>query len=303
MTPLLDAQTLAAAGRLQLVARRLSERYLAGLHASRRQGMGVEFSQYRAYEPGDDLRRLDWKLAARSDRYYIRLADTQAQMALHLYVDASGSMRYAETVAGRELSKLAFAKYLAATLAYIGNRQGDAIGLSVIQHEGMFTLPPRDDKRQLARILAVLNNLAAKGDWAAADERLPLEQARKEFAVFITDLHERGDEIRRQVAQMVARRNEVLVIHVLGRRELTLDYGGAIVAEDAETRETLEIDTDRARPDYVRRYSAHLETVKRELLQLGASYYPALLDVSLDKVLPVWLRNYKQHATLEAVGR
>lgn len=300
MAALLDAQTLAAAGRLQLVARRLSERYLAGLHASRRQGMGVEFSQYRAYEPGDDLRRLDWKLAARSDRYYIRLADTQAQMALRLYVDASGSMRYVETVAGQEISKLLYAQYLGATLAYIANRQGDAIGLSILQQGGLHTIAPKDDKRQLARILAALSNLTAKGGWPINE--VP-DAAQKEFAVFITDLHENDDEIRRHVAQLVARRNEVWVIHVLGRRELALDFKGAILAEDAETNQTMEVDADSARADYTRRYTAHLETLKRELLHMGATYYPALLDVTLGQVLPVWLRSYRKRTSMEAVGR
>ncbi len=294
----LQPALVSAVKRLQLVARRLASRYLAGLHRSRRAGPGMEFAQYRAYEPGDDLRQLDWKLLARSDRYYVRQAEVDAQYNVMLVLDASGSMRYAET---NTPSKLTYAAYLLATLAYLCDRQGDAIGLAVLRNGGTDVLPARADKRQFGRILLRLATAEAGGRWPE-EGASSLVHIQRSLVLVATDLHAHGDEMLRTLQALHARGNEVLLYHILGRQELTLNFGPNVLLEDPETGQTLQVNTAAARAGFARNYAAYLKEQQQQLGRWGVTYQRALLDEPLEKLLPVWLRQYqnrKQPASVQ----
>ncbi len=153
---------------LELVIRHVLAGLGQGVHAGRERGAGVEFSEYRAYAPGDEWRRVDWKLLARADRYYVREAERDSHVAVWLLLDASASMAEpSRSIQG--LDKLGYARTLLACIAAIAQRQGDAFGLAVLSAGRVQFLPAARGPRQLQRVLAKLKQVQAEGELPDAD--------------------------------------------------------------------------------------------------------------------------------------
>lgn len=256
----IDPRALAAVADLQLVARAVVEGFMFGSHESRMVGAGLEFSQYRSYQPGDDIRRVDWKLYARSDRYYVREAEAEMSLTVRFVLDASESMSSDDD---EPHSKFDYARFLAASLGYLANGQGDQIGLQVVRDGGVEGTPAGRDRQALHRFLSALEHAAPSGMWPAWDllEGTFAAAPRRELVVVVTDLHERAAEITTALAKLAALRNEVVVLHVMSRREMAFGYGGAVRFEELETGRVIEVDADRLRD----RYLAHLERDLRDL--------------------------------------
>src|SRR5262249_33604799 len=153
----LDPKTLAALGDLTLAARTVVDGFMFGVHHSRIPGAGLEFSQYRSYQPGDDPRRLDWKLFARSDRYFLRAAHTATSVTVRFVRDASDWM--AKEEAG--VSKLAYARLIVAALALLAHRQGDAVGLYAVSGGDVSVMPPQRPSQHVHRLLHTLEQIRA----------------------------------------------------------------------------------------------------------------------------------------------
>lgn len=289
----LDPKTLAAVRDLSLVAEAVVEGFLHGQHGSSRFGVGQEFSQYRSYEPGDDLRRVDWKLYARSDRFYVREAEVETSTRVRLVLDASASMQHTED----GVAKFDYARTLAASLAYLADRQGDAVGLHLLCGEGAASLPARRGGAHLRRVWHALEEAEPTGAWPrwGAVEGV-LAEARREVVVFITDFHEQSDEIRAALAHLRALRNEVVLFHLLGRRERTLSYEGALEMEDLETGRTVQVDPRRVRAAYQEKMERHLTTLRRNVQDAGAAYALFALDEPLDRALLTFLRQRQRRA-------
>ena len=151
----LPPSTLAALGDLELAARTVVDGLMYGVHPSRLPGPGLEFSQYRSYQPGDDPRRVDWKLYARSDRYFVREAEIETSVTLRILVDASESMTQEDS----GLSKFDYARFAAAALALLAHRQGDAVGVWALRDGQIHTTPPRRHHHHLYQILHNLEQL------------------------------------------------------------------------------------------------------------------------------------------------
>ena len=239
MTPIPDPKTMMAIKNLPLAAKTMVDGFLSGLSSSRLLGEGAAFSQYRNYLPGDDLRQLDWKLLARSERYYIKQAETERNIAVQLMVDASRSMDH--DCGG--YTKLQYAGYLAAALALLAHRQGDKVGLAVFNGEGSTLLPPRSHSMQMQRIYHTLGTMEAAGrvDPAGTYGQL-LGPASKQLVVFITDFFEHQGELDNLTAQLNARGQETILLHLLAPNELNGKPGNYDVLEDLETGETMLLD-------------------------------------------------------------
>src|SRR5881394_3249025 len=162
----IDPAALMRIKNLQLRAKVVGDGFLSGMHKSPIHGFSVEFTEYRAYSPGDDLRYLDWRLLARSDRYFIKKyrADTNTQC--HLLIDTSASMRYSQD--GR-ISKLTYAKFLAASLAYLLNRQQDAVGLVAFDEHIRTQVPARSRTGHMRTVFGQLSLLEAGGETRLAE--------------------------------------------------------------------------------------------------------------------------------------
>ncbi|RTQ53751.1 DUF58 domain-containing protein [Hymenobacter gummosus] len=273
---MLDAAALLALGNLPLVARLIADGAQAGLHPSRRRGAGLEFSQYRPYQPGDDLRRLDWRLAARSDRYYLRESDVDTRLTVRLVLDASASMNHADAAG---VSKLAYARLLLAGLAHVARQQSDAVGLYVLSAKGLQTVPPREDTGQLPRLFHALGAATATGTLPAdATTAAPLlSRQGNTLTVILSDFYdlEPQSALERLLTQLRAAGGDVLALHLLAPNELTLDYPAAATLEDLETGQRVQLDPAQ-RPAYQQQLQAWLRSTEQSIRGHGLDYHRLL---------------------------
>lgn len=267
MTPIPDPKTMIAIKNLPLAAKTMVDGFLSGLNNSRLLGAGATFSQYRNYLPGDDLRQLDWKQVGRTERYYIKQAETEKHITVQLMVDASLSMNHD----CNGYSKLQYAAYLAAALALLAHRQGDNVGLSVFNGAGITQLPPRNHPLQMERIYHTLGNMEASGRMGSPETYGQLFRAtHKQLVVFITDCYEHQDELTGLMAQMNARGQETVLLQLLAPNELQGKPGDYDALEDLETGDIILLDkaataTGTVLADYV-------AATRRNLLRNGVYY-------------------------------
>jgi len=288
-TDLLHPDNLRSVAGLELAARRTVDTLLPGINRSRRTGAGQEFSQYRSYQPGDDPRRLDWKLYGRSDRFYVREAELETHTTLRFVLDASASMRHADT---NGLQKIDYARYLIATLAWLTQAQGDALALYALNDRQAYHLTPRPGRQFFQRLLYELLRIEAGGrfpEGRSLDRLLP-QGRHREIVLFLSDYYEHGEEISDALRQLSRTRHEVLLFHLLARNELELDYEGILQFEELETGRTVQVDPRRIRSDYQAQFAQHLDTLRRQLLEWNVHYEGFRLDELPGAQLQRWLQ-------------
>jgi uncharacterized protein (DUF58 family) len=286
MSELPDHHILMAIKDLSLAARRTIDGFMTGINKSKVRGPGLEFSQYRSYQPGDDLRWLDWKRYARTDRYYIRESEIETSISVRLLVDASASMAHRDG----EFSKLDYARYLAASLAWLANQQGDALGLYSFKDGQVSALPSRKDPQHLARIFHQLESLqpgGVVGDLVSYKHIFTGEQKR-ELLIFITDLYETDEEISRMLTLLASLRHEIIVFHIMGRNELEGDYGAWTEVEDLETGKRVPVPS--GDEGYRERMQRWLAAVRMRLLDRRVVYHLLRMDQPLDQALRDFLK-------------
>jgi len=288
---LLAPSVLASIGRLDLIARTIVEGFLVGLHKSPYHGLSQEFAEHRPYIAGDEMRRIDWRVFARTDRLYVKESEEETNAPVRLLLDTSASLSFTP----RDVSKLDYARYLAAALCYLATRQGDRVGLICFNEEVQAFLPTRGGRRHLQTILATLEHLRAEGRTRTG--QVLLEQAaqwkRRGLAVLVSDLYDNAEEIVDAVTRVRRTGHDVVVFHLLDRAEKFLEHRGTYEFRDLETSETLLADAERVRKAYTERIEEERAFFRREFERTGADY--AELDTSepLDKALAIYLRRRK----------
>jgi uncharacterized protein (DUF58 family) len=262
----LSPKVLASIKNLPLLAKTVVDGFMIGVHKSFRKGAGMEFNQYRSYQPGDDLRQLDWKLFARSDRYYIRESETETSIAVRFIIDASASMNHMD----EGIAKIDHARYLAASLAYLANSLGDATGLYVLQKNDLISLTPRQEPQHLQRLFYQLTRIEPGGTLANNEAAEPIftNSRRKEMVIFITDMYQQAQEIYKLISRLKAYKHEVIVFHLMGQNEMELSYAGNTTFEDWETGQTVEVSPDEIRNQYKTAMQEHLAQIRRKMLDL-----------------------------------
>lgn len=273
---------------LALIARVVVDGYLSGLNHSRRVGPGMEFSQYRGYEPGDDMRLLDWKMLARSGRYYIKQSEVETNIAVKFILDSSLSMLHKEN----GLTKMDHVRVLVASLAYLAQNQGDAIGLFALNDRNLHSLYPRLQKQHFNRLLLELINIENEGKWPLdprAGEKLH-DRRHKELIFFISDLYENASELSTHISGLKSPRNEVVVLHIMGKKEMDFDYSGTVTFEDLETGTRVKVSAKEARVKYLTNMENMIETTKSRLLAEGIGYHLFRLDEPIGETLQVLLK-------------
>lgn len=272
---------------LSLAARRAIDGFMAGINRSKVRGPGLEFSQYRSYQPGDDLRWLDWKRYARSDRYYIRESEIETSISIRLLVDSSNSMGHREA----RIAKIDYARWLAASLAWLAHYQRDALGLYVFREGGVFALPALRDAWHLERVVHQLETLEPGGAFGDPIDykQLFLGEQKRELLIFITDLYERKGEIGRLLELLASLRHEIIVFHVMGRKEIEGDFAGFAEAEDLETGDRVVL-AGADLEEYRERVRRWLSAVRMRLLDQQIVYQLLPMDQPLDKALRDFLQ-------------
>lgn len=269
-----DPALLASLAGLELRARYVMEGFLLGIHPSPRHGANVEFSEYREYQPGDDLRRLDWTLLARSDRLYVKKYEHDTNTRLFLLLDASASMNYRG--AGAWASKFEAARVVAAAFAWLALRQNDAVGaLALPEHargpdDAPECLPPAARPGQLGRILALLENLQPRGP-----DRLPelLEHAarimpKRSFALLLTDLLEDPQPLQQPLQRLRHEGHDLHVLQILDPDEIDFPFQTDALFQDPETRTITPVNVQTARQTYQQRLQNHLQAHQTQLQNL-----------------------------------
>ncbi len=289
--PTTQARTLAATRGLALAARQLVAGAMAGIHPSRQPGLAREFSQYRAYQPGDDPRHIDWRLFARSDRWFVRESEIETSVAIRLVLDATESMRQADAATG--VTKFECARVLAAAFALLAQAQGDPVGLYVIGGSHPLAIAPVAQRRPFDRIVHALEPVEPGGRWPPS---LPLmARTTRELAIVLTDGHEHAGEIRAALAPLQARQHEILLVHLLTAEEVEFPFEGPVRFEEWETGATLETDAGAAREGYLAAHAEHLRAWRsawpRHRFEFAAVRIDEPLDRSLRAILLRRLRN------------
>ena len=255
---------------LELRARSVVEGFWHGIHRSPYHGFSVEFTEYRPYTPGDDPRYLDWRLLARTDRYFIKKFEDETNLRCHLVVDQSRSM----TFGSRGYTKLDYGRTLAATLAYFLGQQGDATGLLTFDERLREYVPARHRPGHLRHLMLVLEQAAAG---SATDLVAPLRRVaelvrKRGLVVLISDLLVAPETLEAPLALLTASRHEVLVLQVLDPAELNFDYAQASRFVDLETGRDVFLDPTLARAEYARRFQSHVTKVRACCQRLGISH-------------------------------
>lgn len=273
---------------LELRARIVVEGFWSGIHRSPYHGFSVEFTEYRAYSPGDDLRYLDWKLLGRSDRLYIKKFEDETNLRCYLLADNSRSM----TFGSGDYSKADFTNTLAATIAYFLNQQGDAVGLLKFDEELRDYLPARHKHGHLRQLMFALEKPAAgsRTDLGAPLRRISELVRKRGLVVVISDLLAPLDDLESNLSLLTARGHEVIVFQVFDPKELDFSFDQAAQFIDLETGKDLYIDPVQAREEYRRRFNEHNEAVEQICGRLGVGVRRLTTDQSLQAALFDFLR-------------
>jgi uncharacterized protein (DUF58 family) len=280
---LIDPQALMTIRSLELRARAVVEGFWSGMHRSPYHGFSVEFTEYRQYTPGDDPRYLDWRVFARSDRYFIKKYEDETNLRVHLLADQSRSMDYGS----RGITKATYAATLAATLAYFLHLQGDAIGLLTFDERVRDYLPARHRAGHLRQLMLALER---PGGGRATDLTSPLERItslirKRGMVVLISDFLAPLDRLERNLVALTACGHETTIFQVLDPAEIGLGLEKASLFEDGESARTLYIDPAAARAGYVKKFEAHGAALQAICRKLGVSQHRLTTDQPLELAL------------------
>jgi uncharacterized protein (DUF58 family) len=283
----LEPRVLAAINGLDLVAKTVVDGFVAGLHRSPDFGFSQEFAEYRAYTPGDDLRQVDWNVFARSERIVLKRYRGETNSQLTLMLDASNSMAYGS--AGTP--KMDYARFLAASLAYMASQQRDAAGLIVFDDEVRNYIPPSTRQGQLHRLLHGIEHAepAARTDYARPFDHFQEFMKRRGLAVVISDFWADPDVIMKSVSPLRFRGNEVILFHVLDPQEIRPRLRGPAIFIDMETQDSLEVSPEYAQADYRTKIDAHIEALRTKAKGSGLDYFLLPTDRPLDDALREYL--------------
>jgi uncharacterized protein (DUF58 family) len=274
---------------LQLAGKVVSDELLLGIHGSKRFGLGTEFEQYRHYEIGDDPKRIDWKLFARTDKHLVRESATESNFQIRMVLDLSGSMNYEE----KGVSRLHFSKILLASLAYLGYRQSDLLSLYSLKNSELQTLVP-SGKKSFERILYALENAEASGTWQNETPKfLEFHQRQKELVIFVSDFLQIGDEWLKIIKNIANPRRDVLIFQVLGSEELDFNLKGFYRFKDLETGKELELEAEAVKAEFKKNAETYLNNLEESLRISNVHLVRTTLHEPIANVIAESLRKRK----------
>lgn len=287
-----DPVVLARVGNLELVARMVVEGFINGMHRSAQFGASVDFAEHRGYTPGDDIRRVDWKLFGRTDRFYIKEyeADTNANFACLL--DVSKSMAFGS----RGISKFDYARILAACLTYMVHRQRDRVGFAAFDDDILEYVPP--SAKHMETTLHILDRLkpSRPGKLAPPMKKLAEHFARRGLLVLISDLYEDPQAVLEAVAPLRFRGHDMIVFHVLDPAEIEFSYDQASAFEDLESGEQIPVVPEALAEQYRSLIKEHSDTLRSKLSELRIDYMLINTATTIDQALFTYLSMREQQS-------
>ena len=269
-----DPKVLARVGNLELISRSVVDGFINGLHRTDVFGASVDFAEHRGYVPGDDIRRVDWRLYARTDRYYIKEYEADSNANFSVLFDVSKSMGFES--AG--LSKLEYAKMLAGCLTYLVHRQRDRVGLVAFDDDIVEHVPP--SAKHMDTVLHVLDRLkpSKPGNLREPLRKMAEHFGRRGMLVLISDLYEEPDVIMEAVGPLRFRGNDIMIFHLLDPAELDFHFKEASAFEDLESGEQIPIVPNALREEYQKLIRAHVDAIAQRCKAARIDY--TMLDTS-----------------------
>ena len=285
-TKYLDPEVLQKLGDLELIAREVVEGLRVGSHRSPLRGFSTEFAHHRQYVPGDSLRTIDWRVYGRSDRYYTKLYEAETKFDCHILIDSSSSMTYGSG----KVSKLDYAKFLAASLAYLVLKQRDSVGLSVFDSEIRAYLPPRSTMGVLLEMDRLLRDAKPTPKTAIAKQLhdVALMMKRRSFVIVLSDFLSEADDVLAGLEHLRFAGHNVMVLHTMDPHELEFPFEGTWQFDGLEGEEPLITQPERIKEDYLSNLNEYLTTFRDGCVASQIDY--ALVDTS--RPLDVFLNEF-----------
>jgi uncharacterized protein (DUF58 family) len=285
----LDPATLASIDGLDLVAKTVVDGFVAGLHRSPDFGFSQEFAEYRAYTQGDDLRHVDWNVFARTGKAFLKRYRGETNTQLLVLLDTSSSMAYSS----HGVTKLDYARFVAASLVYMGNQQRDAAGLLVFGDDVINYVSPSTRQGQLFRLLHAIESAEAgtgvRTDFVKPFIHFQNFQHRRGIVVVLSDFYEQPETIVKTIEPLRYHGNEVILFHVLDPQEIKPKFRDPVLLVDLEdAASSLEVSPEYARNEYRKRIDAHISGLDSKARSSGLDYF--LMDTG--RPLDEGLREY-----------
>jgi uncharacterized protein (DUF58 family) len=259
---LLDPAIVLQVRDLSFVARSVVDGFVAGQHKSRHRGTSMDFAEHRPYSAGDDIRRIDWRLFARTDRHFVKQFEADSNASFLIALDVSASMRYGTT----GITKLDYARGLAACLAYLANSQKDRVGLMTFDREVREFIPPRGGRLEaILRALDEIPEPLGAGPLAPSLDRAAEASRRAGVVVLLSDLYEEPEAAVTAIRALQHRGSEVVVLHILDPTERSFPFDDVATFEDLETGDLVPADPDKIRDEYKRQVEAHIASLREKL--------------------------------------
>ncbi len=273
--------------RLDLKARLVCEGFLTGLHRSPFKGFSVEFSEYRPYIPGDELKRVDWKVFSRTDRFYVREYEAETNLRAYILLDASGSMSYSS----QGISKFEYASYLAASLVYLLLKQRDSVGLVTFTNRIENFIPPIQSASHLNNLLRVIDKTKPEGETNLSETfyQLAPRLKRRGLIIILSDLFDDKERVIHSLRLFRYKKHEVLVFQILDKNEKEFSFSQPLVFKDLETGKEITLDPRQLKREYQRLLERFLLDFKRRLQEAYIDYNCITTDMPFDQALFAYL--------------
>ena len=270
--------------RLDLKAQFIVEGFISGLHASPFHGFSVEFSEHRKYNPGDDIRMIDWNVYGKTDRYYIKKFEAETNLEGYLLVDCSASMGYAT---GGRMSKMDYGICLAAALGYIMVHQQDSVGLFTFDEKVRNFLPPKSKRSHLTNILGMLARTAPAGETKLAEciHDIASRIRKRGLMILISDLLAEQEDVVRALHHLKYRGHDLVIFQVLDYNEMFFEFDGNVRFEEPETGDTLHTNPRSIRAAYLEELRAFIDAYRQEALNVRADFVTVHNGMTFDKAL------------------
>ncbi|MHC4471040.1 MAG: DUF58 domain-containing protein [Planctomycetota bacterium] len=283
----LDPKALERVANLPLVARGVVEGFISGLHRSPFHGSSVEFSEYRKYVAGDDLKHLDWKAYAKSEKLYVKLYEEETNLKSSILLDTSASMGYGS----KGMRKADYGAYLAASLAYLMIRQQDSVGLATFDHRIRTLLPPGAGPLHLNELLTILDQVQVGETTGISKPLHDLAEMvkRRGLIILVSDLFDEPAEVMRGLLHFRHKKHEVIVFHLIDPDEASFPFQGLTTFKDLETGQRMEVLPDAIRAEYRDVFSRFVDTFKRGCAEARIEYVTADTSVPYETLLASFL--------------
>ncbi|MEO0137044.1 MAG: DUF58 domain-containing protein [candidate division WOR-3 bacterium] len=283
----LEPEILSRLSNLDLKARLVVEGFLTGLHHSPYKGFSQEFTDYRPYIPGDETKLIDWKIFARQDRFYVKEYQEETNLRAYILLDKSGSMGY-----GKKITKLEYAKFLGACLAYLLFKQRDGVGVMTFDTVIRDFIPPSAKKQNFTKLLEIIEKVNCGNETALGPVLFELGQKIKKRAlvILLSDLLDEPSRVLKSLRSFRARKHEIIVFHILDPDEYTFPFQEPALFQDLETKEHFVVEPRAIKNSYTKKFREFLNYYQQGMREAHIDYELILTSEKYDRALFYYLQ-------------